>query len=141
MSFPDVLNFLKVTTNFTEWFSLGTYLELPHEDLVHIEQQYSSEGPRRCKIELFHLWKKSCPAASWEQLADSFKDMGLGTLAYQICRNHIPSLAATAESQKAMEPEKGRVVNLELDRKTVELFNELERDYAVVVCNLLRSLE
>ena len=133
-SCPDVLNFLRVTTNFTEWFSLGTYLELPREDLVHIEQQYSSEGPRRCKIELFYLWTKSCPEASWEQLAESLKDMGLRTLADQICRNHI------AESQ-AVEPEKGRVVNLELDRKTVELFNELERDYAVVVCNLLTSLE
>ena len=140
MSSPDVLNFLKVTTNFTEWFSLGTYLELPREDLVHIEQQYSSEGPRRCKIELFYLWTKSCPEASWGQLADSFKDMGLETLANQICRNHIPSLAATADSQ-ALETGEGRVVNLELDRKTVELFNELERDYAVVVCNLLTSLE
>ena len=140
MSSPDVLNFLKVTTNFTEWFSLGTYLQLSHEDLVHIEQQYSNEGTRRCKIELFYLWTKSCPEASWEQLADSLKDMGLGTLANQIYKNHIPSLAATAESQ-ALEPEKGRVVHLELDRKTVELFTELERDYAVIVCNLLTSLE
>ena len=138
--FPlSILNFFDETANLTEWFTLGTCLKLPRQDLLHIEHQFGSEGPRRCRIELFHLWIKATPDASWEQLIAALKRMGENALSDQI-RTNLQSLSlASAEDQPA-DPNAG-VVKVELDKNLVEVFYELEKKYAVVLCTLLTSLE
>ena len=132
--FPlSLLNFLDEITNLTDWFTLGNYLELPRQDLLHIDGQFSREGPRRCKIELFHLWKKS-PDASWEQLVAVLERMGEEALADQI-RTHL-SLAGDQRVERQAD-----VVKVEVDESLVEVFYELETKYANIYCTLLTSLE
>ena len=157
----SLLNFLDEITYLTEWFTLGTYLELPREDLLHIEGQFSREGPRRCRIELFYLWMKTTPGASWEQLVAALKRMGENALAKQI-RTHtriqsLPGAEGSAEGDQlshngcnggaeggadsANSESDSDEVKVELDEELVKVFDELEKNYAVVVCNLLSSLE
>ena len=145
------LNFFDKTTNLTEWYALGTCLELRREDLVDIEQRFLREGLRRCKIELFYLWTKSTPDASWEQLAAALERIGENTLADQI-RTHLQPLslatveedqyvASSSQSHSSEADPNSDVVKVELDEKLVETFYELEKKYAVVLCALLTSLE
>ena len=134
--FPlSILNFFDETANLTEWFTLGTCLKLPRQDLLHIEHQFGrSEGPRRCRIELFHLWIKVTHDASWEQLVAALKRMGEKTLADQI-RTHL-SLAGDQPVEGPAD-----VVKVEVDKNLVEVFCELEDKYARIYCTLLTSLE
>ena len=142
------LNFFDKTTNLTEWYVLGTCLELRREDLLDIEQRFLREGLRRCKIELFYLWTKTTPDASWEQLAAALERMGEKASADQI-RTHLP--LATVEGDQPVDTRSrsrssdsnpdSDVVKVKLDEKLAEIFYGLEKKYVVVLCALLTSLE
>ena len=74
------------------WHDLGLEL-LEQEDegmLNEIEVNYPSDVTKRCK-EMFCLWLDRCPNATWNQLIQALKEVGLNNLAAKIEGMLIPT--------------------------------------------------
>lgn len=91
-SSPTVILLLKELREFKEWYMLGYFLKLPTEDLKEIERQFSDHGHMRCKTELFELWLRHNPSASWENIAVALEEIGENKLAKAIRTNHLNQL-------------------------------------------------
>ena len=76
-----LLSFLEETAEVTDWYMLGLYMGVPQKDLAHIEKQTSSQGSARCRAELFGVWMKRTPNASWELIAAALGKLGENVLA------------------------------------------------------------
>ena len=86
----ELSDILEETEELGNWHTLGIHLKLPKEELDDIERRFSSEGLKRRKTELFHLWKRRDPDASnsWECLARALEKCGEKVLAAQIRTRH-----------------------------------------------------
>ena len=89
----ELLDFLEETDQFTDWYMLGVYLKMPRGILDDIEKRLSTNGVKRCKMEMFDLWTRKTPGASWEQIKVALEKCGEQTLAEQVYKRHctIPS--------------------------------------------------
>ena len=125
-------NFLEHTAEATDWYLLGAFMKLPPKDLSLIEKQFSSGGPTRCKAELFNVWMKRTPNASWELIAAALEKSGETVLAENVRKlAHVSHTNVPSSSTVRVVIEKSLVVS----------FSRLEREFAVVVKNLKMSLE
>ena len=134
---PSLSTFLEETAKVTEWYMLGVYMDVPREDLSYIEKQFSSHGSARCRTELFDVWTKRTPNASWELIAAALEKLGETVLAEKIRKLSL-ELSTTAHSSQINLPSTVRVV---LEKSIGVDFSKLEREFAVVVKNLKMSLE
>ena len=137
-SHVSLLDLLEETKKVTDWYTLGLYLKMQSEDLKDIEQKYSSEGLKRYKIELFTLWTKRNPNASWAQIAMALEKCDENETAERIRERYPqPTLGLTDPAvNNASEP-----TLVCLEKEKVENFMELERQYAQLTFNLKTSLE
>ena len=76
----------------TDWFNLGSELELPYAQLKIIEDSYKSD-PTRCLRECLSLWLTSASAhrRNWSMLTRALKKMNQSAVAEKIsktCKNH-----------------------------------------------------
>ena len=126
-------NFLEQTTEATDWYLLGAFMNLPPKDLTLIEKQFSSGGPTRCKAELFNVWMKRTRNASWELIAAALEKSGETALAEKIRK-----LSVTVQINSCAD---SSAVVLKIKSYLVEFFSMLESEFAVVVTNLKMSLE
>ena len=124
-------NFLEQTAEATDWYLLGAFMKLPPKDLTLIEKQFSSDGPTRCKAELFNVWMKRTPNASWELIAAALEKSGETALAENIRKSCVLSTLASQPSASAAS-----TVSVVLDKGLVVSFSTLEREFAVIVKNL-----
>ena len=124
-------NFLEQTAEATDWYLLGAFMNLPPKDLTLIEKQFSSGGPTRCKAELFNVWMKRTPNASWELIAAALEKSGETALAENIRKSCVLSTHASQPSASA-----STVSVVPLDKGLVVSFSRLEREFAVIVKNL-----
>ena len=127
------LSFLEETAEFTDWYMLGLYMKIPSKDLSLIEKQFSCGGPTRCKAELFNVWMKRTPNASWELIAAALDKLGETVLAEQVRRR---CLSVTAHASIA--PSAVKVV---IEENHVEQFTTLEMKFTELVIDLEDSLE
>ena len=124
-------NFLEQTAEATDWYLLGAFMKLPPKDLTLIEKQFLSGGPTRCKAELFNVWTKRTPNASWELIAAALEKSGETALAENIRKSCVLSTLASQPSASAAS-----TVSVVLDKALVVSFSTLEREFAVIVKNL-----
>ena len=138
-----LLNFLEETADVTDWYMLGLYMKLPSKDLSLIEKQFSSQQPKRCKAELFNVWIKRTPNASWELIAASLEKLGETVLAEKVRKLPGQSIAVPQDSRinSHSDSSTGEKVVLEIEKSLVVVFSTLEREFAVLVTNLKMSLE
>ena len=131
-------SFVEETAKVTEWYMLGVYMDVPREDLSHIEKEYSSHGSARCRAELFYVWMKRTPDASWELLAAALEKLGETVLAEKIRK-----LSVTVQINSRADSSTAETVSVvvEIESNLVDSFSMLEREFAVVVTNLKMSLE
>ena len=88
---------------------------VPKKDLAQIEKQSSSQGPARCRAELFGVWMKRTPNASWELIAAALGKLGETVLAEKIrssCVALVPSPQELASSTVRVVLDKSLVVRL-----------------------------
>ena len=71
--------------NTGNWLNLGLELDLSYDKLKEIEKNYPRDDGS-CKREMFHLWLKSCPSASYQRLAEAYEKAGEEDMADMIRR-------------------------------------------------------
>ena len=126
-------SFLEETANVSDWYMLGVYMNIPSKDLSHIEKQFSSQGSARCRAELFDVWMKRTPNASWELIAAALEKLGETVLAGKVRK--------LSETSSSIATNASSTVRVVLEKSLVVFFSKLEREFAVVVKNLKMSLE
>ena len=82
---------LKAVSNVTDWHGLGRQLDLTMSQLRSIDITYRVDGLDRLKAEMFDVWLKSSPNASWANLITALKEMGEDTVASDIVAANTPA--------------------------------------------------
>ena len=72
---PTLSEFAEEVGKEPQWFSLGVHLNLAHDDLKRIENQYSCQGTNRCAAELFICYEKN-KKPCWKTIAGAFEKIG-----------------------------------------------------------------
>ena len=134
-----MLDLLEETDQVTDWYMLGMYLKLPRDKLTEIERQFSGHGARRCKLEMFDLWMKLNPDASWELIVLALEKCGETALAGHVRERHLPSVAPSELDQATREPKP--VVTIPLEKEKIRKFRALEKKFAVITTSLKTVLE
>ena len=138
-----LLNFLEETADVTDWYMLGLYMGVPPKDLSHIEKQFSSQGAAQCRAELFNVWKKRTPNASWKLIAAALEKIGETVLAGKVCtRSILPAMLPPSAAQASqINTPCSASATVRVEKSLVVFFSTLEREFAVVVKNIEMSLE
>ena len=66
---------LEAVSNVTDWHGLGRRLGLTMSQLRRIEITFHIHGVERIKAEMFDVWLKSSPNASWADLIRALEAM------------------------------------------------------------------
>ena len=82
---------LETVSNVTEWHCLGRQLGLTMSQLGGIELTYHMHGLGRLKAEMFDVWLKSSPNASWADLITALEAMGMDRVASNVRAAYSPS--------------------------------------------------
>ena len=72
---PTLSKFVEEVGKEPQWFSLGVHLNLAHDDLKSIENQYSCQGTNRCAAELFICYEKN-KKPCWKHITRAFEKIG-----------------------------------------------------------------
>ena len=83
---PDlsVKHLLTACKSVSDWHSLGIHLDLTTSQLNNIHVTYHAHGVERLKTEMFDVWLKSSPDASWTKLITALRAIGENTVASEI---------------------------------------------------------
>ena len=83
---------LKAVISVTDWHGLGMHLDLTMSQLRRIEMTYHIHGVERMKAEMFNVWLKSSPSASWSDLISALKSMNEHRVASDIAAHYSAGL-------------------------------------------------
>ena len=75
----------------TDWHTLGIQLDLTTSQLNSIHVTYYAHGTDRLKTEMFDVWLKSSPTASWADLITALEDMGMDRVASNVRAAYSPT--------------------------------------------------
>ena len=84
-------------SNVNDWYDLGLHLCLEVAKLKEIEVKYHVYGAVRMKTEMFDLWLKSCPNASWHKLVSALNAIGEKRVAAEVESNYCKQLPGILE--------------------------------------------
>ena len=73
-----------------DWHTLGIQLDLTTSQLNNIHVTYHAHGVDRLKTEMFDVWLKSSPNASWTDLITALRAMDEERVANDIEAGRIP---------------------------------------------------
>ena len=68
----------------SDWHNLGLHLDITMRKLKEINRIYRVEGEERIKAEMFDVWLKSCPDASWHDLVTALNEIGEKRVAQEV---------------------------------------------------------
>ena len=80
----SVKNLVTACKRITDWHTLGLQLDLTMDQLHNIQITYHMHGLDRLKAEMFNVWLKSSPSASWSDLITALRAMGEDSVASDI---------------------------------------------------------
>ena len=70
--------------NVSDWHSLGSHLDLAMSKLKQLQSIHHVDGEERIKAEMFDVWLKSCPDASWHKLVTALNEIGEKRVAIEV---------------------------------------------------------
>ena len=70
--------------NVSDWHNLGLHLDLTMSQLKKIQSIHHTHGEDRIKAEMFDVWLKSCPEASWHKLVTALNAINEKRVAKEI---------------------------------------------------------
>ena len=82
---------LEAVSNVTDWHGLGRRLGLTMSQLRRIEITFHIHGVERIKAEMFDVWLKSSPNASWADLITALEVMGMDSVASNVRAAYSPT--------------------------------------------------
>ena len=86
----DLLTRLKLVEELDEvvdWFHLGIYLDIPHFELLTIEQDHRGQT-KRCRSEMLQWWLANAEQPSWSAVVRALNGIGLSVLAKKIATKY-----------------------------------------------------
>ena len=95
----SVKHLLTKCKNVTDWHTLGIHLDLTTSQLNDIRVTYHAEGVNRLKTEMFTVWLKSSPDASWTDLIRALRAMDENTIASEILAGKHDNTVDTRQSE------------------------------------------
>ena len=81
---PSTKHLLIECESVNDWNMLGTQLDLTPSQLNNIHVTYHAYGVDRQKQEMFKVWLKSSPNASWTDLITALRNMDENRVANEI---------------------------------------------------------
>ena len=93
---PDTAALCNELASVSDWRTLGLYLGVQDYELNQIERSHPTEGCSRWKEEIFSLWLKHMPSASWGDVVGALRRMGENTEAERIELKYIIGVPAHA---------------------------------------------
>ena len=93
---PSVRNFFNATTEVNDWYTLGLQLGIKTHTLRDIQQNYGLSQDNR-RQEMFDVWLRSDPSASWEKLIDALDTMEYCCLARSVKTKYADVYSAQKE--------------------------------------------
>ena len=75
----------------SDWHTLGIQLDLTPCQLNNIHLTCHAHGVDRLKTEMFDVWLKSSPSASWTDLVTALRAMGLDSVASNVRAVYSPT--------------------------------------------------
>ena len=82
---------LKAVSSVTDWHGLGRQLGLTMSQLRSIDISYRVDGLDRLKAEMFDIWLRGSPNASWTDLITALRAMGLDSVASNVRAVYSPT--------------------------------------------------
>ena len=70
--------------NVSDWHNLGLHLDLTMSQLKQIQSIHHAHGEERAKAEMFDVWLKSYPDASWHKLVNALNAINEKRVANEI---------------------------------------------------------
>ena len=144
----SVVALLRELQQVKDWHMLGIYLNIPPEELKAIRKQFlNAEGIERCKAELFELWLKLTPNASWDDVVSALKRTSEIRLAEEIESRQVstPALVQSIAMVRSSSAKHGvcgeEEAKVKLEKGTVKKFTRLERKFASLVNNCRAAAE
>ena len=100
---PTITDFTKALSEVTSWYTFGTFMDVPSNDLDVIWCSYGMEGVMRCLIEMCKCIETMELPISWELIAESLRSMKNYSLAKRIQSDYnlLPLQASVASGQKS----------------------------------------
>ena len=86
-----VKHLVKACKSVTDWHTLGLQLDLTTTQLNSIHVTYYALGVDRLKTEMFDVWLKSSPDASWMDVITALEDMGMDRVASNVRAAYSPT--------------------------------------------------
>ena len=93
----SVVLLVDAVRNVNDWHNLGLHLYLEEAKLEEIGITYHIYGVVRMKTEMFKVWLKSCPDASWHKLVSALNAIGEKRVAKEVESNYCKQLPGILE--------------------------------------------
>ena len=87
----SVNQLVEAVSNVPDWHGLGLQLGIAMCKLRELEMSYHVYGVKRLKAEMFDIWLKNSPNASWGDLIAALRAMGEHTVAGDIEAVYSPT--------------------------------------------------
>ena len=102
---PTIDNFVEELATERDWYTLGMFLGVSTVDLDVITTNYSTQGIRRCLIEIYKCLESKGKPLSWKIIAVALQRMENSNLANEILRiNESPEGNQPTHSDGANQP-------------------------------------
>lgn len=88
----SVKNLINATVEVHDWYSLGIQLDIKPYTLKGIQSNCVSQD--NCRQEMFTIWLRIDPNASWEKLIDALEKMSYHCLAQSVKKTYADVCAA-----------------------------------------------
>ena len=100
---PTITDFTKILSEETRWYTFGTFMGIPHNELDEIGSSYRTEGVMRCLIEIYKCIETRGLPMSWELIAESLSNMKNYSLAKRIQSDYnlLPFQVSVTPGQKS----------------------------------------
>lgn len=79
----------------SKWHPIGTFLEIPDEELNTIAEREQGDSPK-CLMAMLGVWlHRTNPPASWSDIADAVEVIGMSDIAQRIRQKYCKFCAAS----------------------------------------------